>query len=215
MLDIVQSVLNGQNLRELSQEERPVMTAKIQEALKKAGLPENAFGGGGRGGQAGAQGGQGGAGGGRGGGPDGGGGRGGGAGGGGNNLPRFTPYSDAELANAKLPPPPESNSQLDVLLRPGLLADVEIIVEKVPNAVHIPAQSVFTRNDKTVAYVKLANGKYAEREVKISKRTENTLILDSGLKPGDVVAMADPYAKPGDKNKKAESGGGFGVPGKK
>jgi len=49
----------------------------------------------------------------------------------------------------------------------------------------------------------------------VSKRTENTLIIDSGLKPGDVVAMADPFAKPGDKTKKggeAGGGGGFGVP---
>ena len=203
MLEIVQSVLNGQNLRELSQEERPAMIAKIQEALKKAGLPENAFGGGRGGGGRGGQGG-----------PGGGGPGGGGPGGGGGGLPRFTPYSDAELANAKLPPPPEANSKLDVLLRPGLLADIEIIVEKVANAIHVPAQAVFSRNDKTVAYVKQADGKFAEREVRVSKRTENTLIIDSGLKPGDVVAMADPFAKPGDKNKKGGEvgGGGFGVP---
>ncbi len=32
------------------------------------------------------------------------------------------------------PPPPEEDSQIDVLLRPGLLSDVEIIVEEIPNA---------------------------------------------------------------------------------
>ena len=112
-----------------------------------------------------------------------------------------------------MPAPPESNSQLDVLLRPGLLADGQIIVEKVPNAIHVPAQSVFLRNDKSVAYVKQADGKFVERQVHVAKRSENTLIIDSGLKPGEVVAMADPFAKPGDKTKKgADPTGGFGVP---
>ena len=56
--------------------------------------------------------------------------------------------------HAKLPPPPEEDSQFDVLLRPGLLADVEIIVEKIPNAIHVPNQAVFEKEGKLVVYVK-------------------------------------------------------------
>ena len=41
-------------------------------------------------------------------------------------------YTDEERKNAKLPLPPEQDSQVQVLLRPGLLADVEIQVEKIP-----------------------------------------------------------------------------------
>ena len=104
------------------------------------------------GGQAGAQGGEraargegrGGRGGGR-----GEGGEGGGRGGeGGPAMPGFggaRQFSEQDLNNAKLPPPPEDDNQLDVLLRPGLLADVEIIVEKIPNAIHVPTQAVFEK----------------------------------------------------------------------
>ena len=43
--------------------------------------------------------------------------------------------------------------QLEVLLRPGLLADVEIIVEKIPNAINVPTQAVFEKDGKQIVYV--------------------------------------------------------------
>ena len=58
-------------------------------------------------------------------------------------------FTEEERKNAKLPLPPEQDSQVQALLRPGLLADVEIIVEKIPNALHIPAQAVFEKNGNT------------------------------------------------------------------
>ena len=64
-------------------------------------------------------------------------------------------FSEKELANAQaacLRRKPDN--QLDVLLRPGLLADVEIIVEKIPNAINIPTQAVFEKDGKQIVYVK-------------------------------------------------------------
>ena len=91
-----------------------------------------------------------------------------------------------------------------MLIRPGLLADVEIILEKIPNAIHVPAQAVFEKDGKQIVWVK--NGRrWDEREVKPLKRTESTMIIASGLKPGETVALSDPNAKPGDKKK--EKGG--------
>ena len=66
-------------------------------------------------------------------------------------------FSAKDLENAKLPPPPEESNSMDVLLRPGLLADVEIIVEKVPNAIYIPNQSLFEKDGKSIVYVKRGN----------------------------------------------------------
>jgi hypothetical protein len=108
------------------------------------------------------------------------------------------PFSRKDIENAKLPPPPEEDSQFDVLLRPGLLADVEIIVEKIPNAIHIPMQAVFEREGKQVVYVKNGN-KFEAREIKPSKRSESTLVVSSGVKPGEVLALADPNERPGSK----------------
>ncbi|MFN7544696.1 MAG: hypothetical protein ACK5TN_18100, partial [Acidobacteriota bacterium] len=92
-------------------------------------------------------------------------------------------------------------------LRPGLLADVQIIVDKVPNAINIPIQSLFEKEGKPVVYVK--NGtRFEPREVKPLKRSENVMIIASGLKAGETIAMADPEAKPGDKKKKTEGKAG-------
>jgi hypothetical protein len=118
-----------------------------------------------------------------------------------------TQFTQKELDAAKLPPAPEQDDQLDVLLRPGMLADVEIIVEKIPNAIHVPNQAVFERSGKAFVFIKTPE-RFEERPVTIARRTESTVVLSSGVNAGDVVAMADPYAKPGDKKTKQESKGG-------
>jgi HlyD family secretion protein len=118
-----------------------------------------------------------------------------------------TKFTEKEMADAKLPPPPEEDAGLDVLLRPGLLADVQIIVEKFPNAVHIPAQAVFDKEGKLIVYVKNGN-KFEERQIKIAKRSESTLVIASGLKANEVIALTDPTARKGDKKGKDKSSGG-------
>lgn len=111
-------------------------------------------------------------------------------------------FSAKDLENAKLPPPPGEDSPFEILLRPGLLADVEIIVEKVPNAVYVPNQSVFEKEGKPVVFVK-SGEKFEPRQIQIAKRSETVTIVSGGIKPGDVIALADPTAKPGDSQKKA------------
>lgn len=113
-----------------------------------------------------------------------------------------------DLDTAKLPPPPEEDAQVDVLLRPGLLADVEIIVEKIPNALNVPIQAVFEREGKMIVYVKNAKGSWEARTVKPFKRSENLMVLAEGVKANEVIALADPFAKPGEKKKKGEGSGG-------
>jgi HlyD family secretion protein len=119
-------------------------------------------------------------------------------------------FTAQEMANAKLPPPPEEESQLDVLLRPGLLSDIEIIVEKIPNAIHIPAQALFEKEGKLVVFVKTRKG-FEQRPIKLARRSESTLVIAEGLKPGEIVAMSDPTIRPGDR-KDGKAGGGAGSP---
>ncbi|MCX6635557.1 MAG: efflux RND transporter periplasmic adaptor subunit [Acidobacteria bacterium] len=127
-------------------------------------------------------------------------------------LSSTSQFSEKDLADAKLPPPPEEDTQLEVLLRPGLLADVEIIVEKLPNVIHIPAQALFEKDGKPMVYVRAGN-RWDERLIKPLKRSESTLIVESGLNAGELVALSNPNAKPGDKKKKTEkSEGGGGAP---
>lgn len=213
--DALQKALGGKNMADLSQEERQKVFGQLREQLEKMGIRRPQGGGqqvgaaaAGSGSQPGAaatadaaaggerrrrSGGEG---------------RSGGAmamlgmGGGGQQ------FTEQEMANAKLPPPPEEESQLDVLLRPGLLSDIEIIVEKIPNAIHIPSQALFERDGKLVVYVKGRSG-FEQRPIKLARRSESTLVIAEGLKPGEVVAMSDPTAKKGD-TKDGKSGGGAG-----
>jgi hypothetical protein len=114
-------------------------------------------------------------------------------------------YSEKDLENAKLPPPIEEDSQLDVLLRPGLLADVEIILEKIPSAINIPNQAVFEKDGKQIVYVRKGKG-WEERQIKSLKRSESVLVIASGVQPGEVIAMSDPTVKPGNKKKDKPAG---------
>jgi HlyD family secretion protein len=115
-------------------------------------------------------------------------------------------FSEADLANAKLPPPPEESTQLDVLLRPGLLADVEIIVEKIPGALHVPVQAVFEKEGKPIVYVQKGSH-FEARGVQIAKRSESTMVLAGGVKPDEVVALADPFSRRGGKKDDSKKGG--------
>jgi HlyD family secretion protein len=115
-------------------------------------------------------------------------------------------FSEKDLANAKLPPPPEEDTQFDVLLRPGLLADVEIIVEKVPNALNVPMQAVFEHEGKPVVYVRKGS-LWEPRVIKPLKRSESTMVIAEGVAPGETIALADPTAKKSDKKKQDKGGG--------
>jgi multidrug efflux pump subunit AcrA (membrane-fusion protein) len=113
-------------------------------------------------------------------------------------------FTEEERNNAKLPLPPEQDSQVQVLLRPGLLADVEIVVEKIPDALHVPWQAIFTKNNKPTVFVLNKNKKFEPREVQVLKRSESTMVLASGVQPGEIIALADPTADRSGAKGKAE-----------
>jgi HlyD family secretion protein len=108
-------------------------------------------------------------------------------------------YSEQDRENAKLPLPPQQDSQVQVLLRPGLLADVEIEVEKITDVLHVPAQAVFTKQGKYTVFVQGKDGKFTEREVRLVKQSESMMVLSGGVEPGEIIAMADPTKKKSDK----------------
>ena len=121
-------------------------------------------------------------------------------------------FTDAQLAAAKLPVPPEQEgSQLDILMRPGLLADVEIIVENIPNAIYIPVQAVHEKDNKPMVYVQ-SDGRFEERIIQPLKRSESMMVVAEGLKEGEIIALANPYAKPGETKQQASPSAGGGSP---
>jgi hypothetical protein len=102
-------------------------------------------------------------------------------------------FTEDERKNAKLPPPPEQDSQVQALLRPGLLADVEIIVEKIPDALHVPAQAVFAKSGRPQYLCSRRTASLSRG----SPDSEAQRVHDGalgGVNPNDVIAMADPTA---------------------
>jgi multidrug efflux pump subunit AcrA (membrane-fusion protein) len=80
---------------------------------------------------------------------------------------------------------------LDPRLRPGMSASAEIIIEKQPNQLLIPARASFDKEGKPAVYVQVGKG-FATREVQIGKRNDEDLVITGGLKEGEVVTLESP-----------------------
>lgn len=227
-----EALLKGRSPRDLSDEERQqfrqIMTAARGGAGGAGGQQ------GGRGGFGGAQGGFGGAGGGFGGAGGGFGGAAGGFGGGGGGFgggggeragggrggqapPQErsgsgSEFSESERAAASLPEPPQQGSDVEVLLRPGLLADAEVIVESIPDTLYIPYQAVFEQGAQSVVYV--ANGSRLEaRRVQLGRRSESQVAVVDGLSEGELVSLYRPDSAPVASQESAEPSAGPSFPG--
>jgi len=88
-----------------------------------------------------------------------------------------------------------------MLLRPGLLADIEIFGDKLQNAVHIPAQALFEKDGRSIAYVR-QGGAFEARAVTALRRGDSVMVIAKGLQPGEVIALSDPTRKKDSKDKK-------------
>jgi len=81
--------------------------------------------------------------------------------------------------------------ETDARIRPGLSASARIAVEKIPNSILIPVEAVFDKNGRSVAYV-LDGSRFEERNVQVARRGRTQLLIASGLRPGEKVALKDP-----------------------
>lgn len=79
----------------------------------------------------------------------------------------------------------------DPRLRAGMTATFRIEVERLPNSIVVPPAAVFEKGGRLVAYV-LQGKDYRERPVSLARRGKSQLMLSSGLKPGDRIALQDP-----------------------
>jgi HlyD family secretion protein len=84
--------------------------------------------------------------------------------------------------------------QADPRLKPGMTVQITVIVGRVPDAITIPAQASFLKSGRTVAYV--WNGSaFEERVIQIERRSRDRILVSSGLKQDDLVALQDPTGK--------------------
>lgn len=90
-------------------------------------------------------------------------------------------------------------SEQDEELKPGMSASSKIIVDRIPDVVSVPLESVFERDGKPVVF--LDGGK--RREVEVGRRNDMEIEIKDGLQGGEKVCLVDPtledQALPGDK----------------
>ncbi len=82
----------------------------------------------------------------------------------------------------------------DPRLRPGMSGEVEIITDRVRDAVFVPMQAVFEKEGKKWVYVK-AKGSFQRREVSPGRASESQVLIAKGLAGGEEVALVDPEAR--------------------
>ena len=77
----------------------------------------------------------------------------------------------------------------DPRLRTGMNGGMDIVVNRVPNAISIPAKALFTRNGKPVVFV-ADHGRYRAMEVHLLARNPDEVAV-SGIPAGAMVTLVD------------------------
>jgi len=79
----------------------------------------------------------------------------------------------------------------DPRLKPGMTGAVQVEVERLPDSLMIPADAVFEKEGRIVAYVVASSG-YEERTLQLSHRNSRNVRVTEGLMRGERVALKDP-----------------------
>ncbi len=81
----------------------------------------------------------------------------------------------------------------DTRLRPGMNAGMDIVIDRIPNAISVPAKAVFTRDGKPVVFL-AERGTYHAAVVQLLARNPDEVAV-SGIPPGAMIALSDPGKK--------------------
>ena len=87
-------------------------------------------------------------------------------------------------------------------LRPGMSAQVEVIIKKLPDVLYVPIQAVVPKDGKRVVYVSHLAGKEM-RPVEVGDFNEQFIEIKTGLSEGDQVLLRAPIS-PDSADKKSD-----------
>jgi RND family efflux transporter MFP subunit len=82
----------------------------------------------------------------------------------------------------------------DPRLRPGMNGGMDIVIERIADAISVPAKAIFTRAGKPIVYLSDAAGKVRPVDVQVLARNPDEVAV-SGLSKGAMVALVEPSAK--------------------
>lgn len=80
---------------------------------------------------------------------------------------------------------------LDPRLRPGMSATAEVVIERQSGRVLIPARASFLNKGKPAVYIQKGDN-FVLRPIEVGKRNETDIVVTSGLKVGETVAIENP-----------------------
>jgi multidrug efflux pump subunit AcrA (membrane-fusion protein) len=83
----------------------------------------------------------------------------------------------------------------DARMRSGMGGITRVAVDRTDDAVIAPAKAVFSREGRTVVYVRRL-WRFEERTVEIARRSKSEVVVARGLAPGETIALVDPTAPP-------------------
>ncbi len=99
----------------------------------------------------------------------------------------------------------------DLLLKPGMFAQVDIPVSGKGPVLTVPGSAVIDSGTRQIVLVQLSAGRFEPREVKLGNRSNNYFEVISGIKDGEAVVVAANFLIDAESNLKAAIGG-FGEP---
>jgi multidrug efflux pump subunit AcrA (membrane-fusion protein) len=78
------------------------------------------------------------------------------------------------------------------LLRPGMKMKVKLVFRRIPKTIYVPSGAIFDKPSKgEIVYVQQGE-RFEERRVKIGERNDESVAIQSGLRPNERVALSDP-----------------------
>src|SRR5206468_3609366 len=89
-------------------------------------------------------------------------------------------------------------------LRPGMTADVEILVTELQNVLSVPVSAVYRFDGKDHVAVKSPDGRFSWREVTLGLTNDKVVEVKDGLKSGEQVSV-NPLAAMGEETSRTRS----------
>ncbi|MCA9061012.1 MAG: efflux RND transporter periplasmic adaptor subunit, partial [Planctomycetaceae bacterium] len=80
------------------------------------------------------------------------------------------------------------DEKASVALRPGMTAEVEILVDSLSDVLSVPVQAVAEHRRKHFVYAQTDDG-FERRDVEVGPTNNRMIVIESGMDPGTIVAL--------------------------
>lgn len=77
-------------------------------------------------------------------------------------------------------------------LRPGMSAEVRVLVDQLDDALQVPIHAVIERNERNFCAIPKTEGGFETREIQIGPINEESIVVTGGLEAGETVALKFP-----------------------